>query len=139
MRERKEDLPLLIEHFLKRSQDEAAAAPKRLSKKAMEMFLQYDWPGNVRELENEINRIYTLGDDIISDETLSPAIRTGKVSQPRLHDGTPVPLDQVLREVEKERIMSALNFTNGNKTKAAELLGLNRRSLHRRLNELGIR
>ena len=77
MRERREDIPLLVDHFLKRNAKGRRLKAKRLTKSCMARMLEYAWPGNIRELENEIERLVVLaGDDkLVGEELLSPRIR----------------------------------------------------------------
>ena len=73
LRERKEDIPLLVEHFLQRGAKKIGRK-KRISPRALEYLMEYDWPGNVRELENEIERAMVLAEDVITPDVLSPSI-----------------------------------------------------------------
>lgn len=130
LRERKEDIPLLVEHFLRQRN----RPPDVVSPEAMEALLAYDWPGNVRELENVIERALILAGE-------------GRITPDLLPFGRPKPGAKVelpdegvnLEEVERELITQALEKAGWNKAKAAKLLGITRRRLYSRMEALGIR
>lgn len=134
LRKRSEDIPILINYFLKKRCDEVGMAMKTLSKKTMEKMLDYPWPGNVRELENEIERLVVLaGDDkIITPDSLSARIlehgSEGKSAVPRGINtfGT---LKDALEELEMMMIREGLKRCNFNKSKLAKELGISRASL----------
>jgi len=129
LRERREDIPLLVEHFLKQRN----RSPEVVTPDAMELLVQYDWPGNVRELENVIERALILaGDGKITPELL-PFGRSKGGSSIALPEG-----GVNLEEVERELILQALRRTGGNKARAAKLLGISRRRLYSRMESLGI-
>lgn len=136
LRERREDVPILMDHFLKKRCDEAGLPMKSYSKKCMEKMLDYHWPGNVRELENEVERLVVLaGDDkIITPEHLSPRI-LDSVGGPRgganvvKGINTNGSLKQALEELEALMIREGLKRCNFNKSKLAKELGISRASL----------
>jgi len=136
LRERKEDIPILMDHFLKKRCDEAGLPMKSYSKKCMEKMLDYHWPGNVRELENEVERLVVLaGDDkIITPENLSPRI-LDSVGGPRGGSNvvkginTNGSLKQALEELESLMIREGLKRCNFNKSKLSKELGISRASL----------
>jgi len=135
LRKRKEDIPMLIDHFLQSQSDHQTKTrggkhvPKKISKKAMRRLLEYEWPGNIRELENEIERLVVLAgdDEVITEEMLSSKILEsgGKGEEARLKGR----LRDALESVEKEMIAEGLNRTNGNKTRLAKELGISRANL----------
>ncbi len=147
LRERREDIPLLIEHFLKRFARERSVEVPDLSPAVRAAFSRYRWPGNVRELENACERIV----QICSCGTarvgcLSPAILLGTsremaaapVEAPVPPSVRPICLDERLREVESNLIAWALKVTDGNKSRAAELLNIKRSTLGDRIVRCGL-
>ncbi len=150
LRERKEDIPLLAEHFLSRY-----GGGHKLAPQVLEAMMSYDWPGNVRELENCIQQMVALhtGPLLHLGDLPSPirnhiesrswtraamaaAAATGPCSpaKDRPHAAPVVPLT----EMEKSAILRALEFTNGDRTAAAALLGIGRTTLYRKLKEYGV-
>ncbi|MBI1869783.1 MAG: sigma-54-dependent Fis family transcriptional regulator [Chlamydiae bacterium] len=131
LRERKEDVPLLVQNFLKQASAENNKIIHSISPKAMEALTDYEWPGNVRELKNAIQSMVVLAKKPeLGASDLPPAIREMTKSQTSfLNPGVPI------REAEKNLILQTLNSTNFNKTKAAQLLGISRRTLHRKILE----
>jgi DNA-binding NtrC family response regulator len=146
LRERKEDIPLLIERFL-------ASAPTRhiVAHEAMEAMLSYDWPGNIRELKNCLERMITLSSDPIlrfadlptsvvyharaaNPAEASAAAMAGVRPAARLGSMTPYGVIP-LQEMERRAIRHALQQTNGDRTEAAQLLGIGRTTLYRKLKE----
>jgi two-component system, NtrC family, response regulator HupR/HoxA len=132
LRERREDLPLLVDHFLKRNAKGRRLKAKRLTKSCMARMLEYAWPGNIRELENEIERLVVLaGDDkLVGEELLSPRIR----SETR-EEGGPRSLPAAVDALERNLIYEVLKRTHWNKTKAAEELHISRRNLIRKVSK----
>ena len=130
LRLRRADILPLARHFLKQK-----AATKRLSAAAARMLQGYAWPGNVRELANAMERIAVLArNDLVMPEHLPPAIRN---AVPATEDESEPDGDvQTLRERETIAIRKALEQTGGNQTKAAELLGISRRTLINKLKRL---
>jgi two-component system response regulator HupR/HoxA len=136
LRERKEDVPILMDHFLKKRCDEAGQAMKTFSKKCLEKMLDYHWPGNVRELENEVERVVVLAgeDKIITPDLLSPRILDA-VGGPRGGAGvvrginTNGSLKAALEELEAIMIREGLKRCNFNKSKLSKELGISRASL----------
>ena len=133
LRERKDDISLLIEHFLQKRCAEMGLAPKQLSKRCMEYMLDYSWPGNVRQLENEIERLVVLAgeDKIIQHDTLSPVILDygQKPAVGNLGINTSGSLKKALEELEALMIGEGLKRCNFNKSKLSKELGISRASL----------
>ncbi len=135
LRKRKEDIPMLIDHFLQAQADHQNKTrgrnhqAKKISKKAMRRLLEYEWPGNIRELENEIERLVVLAgdDEVITEEMLSSKILEGssKGDDARLKGR----LKDALEGVERDMIAEGLARTNGNKTRLAKELGISRANL----------
>ncbi|HEY1587868.1 MAG TPA: sigma 54-interacting transcriptional regulator, partial [Polyangia bacterium] len=132
LRERREDIPMLVDHFLKRNAKGRRLKAKRLTKSCMARMLEYAWPGNIRELENEIERLVVLaGDDkLIGEELLSTRIR----SETR-EEGGPRSLPAAVDALERSLIYEVLKRTHWNKTKAAEELHISRRNLIRKVTK----
>jgi putative PEP-CTERM system response regulator len=141
LRDRKEDIPLLIEHFINKFNVENNKMVRGFNKEALELMMQYEWPGNVRELENLIERVIALTSNEyiqLSELPLSfkniPKINGLKES---VLDGT-VSFIQAEEEFEREVILDALKRTNNIQSHAAEILGISRRILKYKMDKLGI-
>jgi DNA-binding NtrC family response regulator len=134
LRERPEDLPLLIQHFMTRSVQSSSV--RRLSPEALRILLNHTWPGNVRELENVIERALVLcqGDEITPAD-LPPRLTGGAPHIATLHDA--LLRRASLAELEREYILLALEWSDGCKKDTADLLGIDRRTLYRKLEEYG--
>jgi DNA-binding NtrC family response regulator len=136
LRDRREDIPLLAESFLQRGAQLRGDEPKRLSDEAAEALLAYTWPGNVRELENALERavILTLGSTIAASAL--PERVTEERSEPLVADR--VTANPTLDVIEKAYILWVLQSEQGNKTRAAEVLGIDPSTLHRKLARFGV-
>jgi DNA-binding NtrC family response regulator len=134
LRQRRDDIPLLVDHFLKR---QARGTPlKVVNKEAMELLMKYDWPGNVRELENVMERALVLDEGgVIGPEDLPDKIRFGHSHKGSLVIDSP---NMTLEELEKEYILKVLNYTRWQKKRSSELLGINASTLYRKLINYGI-
>jgi DNA-binding NtrC family response regulator len=134
LRERKEDISLLIQHFITKFSNEFKKNISGVSEDALKLLLNYSWPGNVRELENVIQRAITLSQhEIILVEDL-PAQMVQEKDEDLIEKG--VREKYTVDQLEKEYIKKVLIEVGGNKSKAAELLGLDRKTLYRKLQEL---
>ncbi|HIE11481.1 MAG TPA: sigma-54-dependent Fis family transcriptional regulator [Kiritimatiellae bacterium] len=137
LRERREDIPLLCEHFLRRLSRENHKQIEGLTPEAMDALVAYDWPGNVRELRNAVERMVVLargprlGVRDLPPETRQTVSRGQSTSTGSLRNLT-------LREAEKRLVVEALKANSGNRTRAAEQLGISRRTLHRKIKEYGL-
>jgi DNA-binding NtrC family response regulator len=141
LRERKEDIPVLLDHFIKKYNDEGKKKVKGISKEALELMMNYEWPGNVRELENLIERVIALTSNeyIQPDELpialtniseingLKETILSGKVTFLKAEE-----------EFERRIILDALKKANYVQSHAAEMLGISRRILKYKMDKLGI-
>ncbi|MCL1925564.1 MAG: sigma-54 dependent transcriptional regulator [Syntrophorhabdaceae bacterium] len=138
LRERREDIPKLSEHFLEVLSRENSTPRKHLSPVAMKALLAYRWPGNVRQLRNalETATLVSSGDTI--DVGDLPAEVTRESVPPSSPEPIPLPASRTLTEIELDAIRDALAKTGGNKTMAAKLLGIGLRTLHRKVKEYGI-
>jgi transcriptional regulator with PAS, ATPase and Fis domain len=138
LRERKEDLPLLVQSFINEFNASNHKSIVGLDQQAMRLIEQYDWPGNVRELRNVIERATILAPGPFIEPKHVPTSMTGvsaKPAQPHvaLEPGTTV------AEAERRLIMMTLEHTRDNKTRAAEILGISLKTLHNKLNKLRLR
>jgi len=133
LRERKEDIPALVQYFLTRFARKNNKDIKGIETKAMDALLGYEWPGNVRELENVIERCVVLDRDLViaTDDLPSELVKdeTRKIDHVTIKLGTP------LEEVEKILMEEALRYTKGDKNLAAKLLGVSTRTLYRKLGK----
>jgi two-component system response regulator HupR/HoxA len=140
LKERKEDIPVLVEHFLAKIAEQSAKPKKQLMGRTVEKLYDYPWPGNVRELQNEIERLCVLtGDDSkISHEMLSPKIlelgEKSKIQGARLHGK----LKDALEDLEREMIKEGLRRTGWNKSKLAKELGISRAGLIMKVEKYGL-
>jgi two-component system response regulator HydG len=143
LRERKEDIPLLCEDFLRKHATRNGSSLRSVSLVALWAMEDYDWPGNVRELENAIERATVLAGEEDGEELLPshlpPEIRnTRGTAEPDFVPGSKFDLEAALQRVRRRYITAALRIANGNKTEAARLLGISRRGLYNFLSESNI-
>lgn len=144
LRERKEDVPLLVKRVLGELPREGGQR-LRISADALERLVAYNWPGNVRELQNELRRAAILGDGVVLESHLSQHVREGRSgpSAQFADDGTApaergTTLPDLVRELETREIQKAFQKAHGNKSRAAELLGLSRFALQRKLDKYAL-
>jgi Nif-specific regulatory protein len=132
--ERREDIPLLIAHFLESSCADVGKRVKEFTPEAMTLLLNYSWPGNVRELKNVVERIVTLApdDSMLGVDMLPQEISNKSSVQLQKYKSTGT-LYEAQRQLEIEMIMDALKSAEGNKSRAAELLGISRKVLYEKL------
>jgi transcriptional regulator with GAF, ATPase, and Fis domain len=139
LRERREDIPLIAEHFLHRFANEFGKPSAGFSQQAMELLQGYDWPGNVRELQNEIQRLVIQVDPggFVTPDMLSPRVRQveGMIERVRPTKGT---LKEMMDQVERWLLIEALREHQNNKTAAAKSLGITREGLHKKLRSFGL-
>jgi len=135
LRERREDIPLLVDAFLKKCAEAGKKTVKGIAESALALLMDYPWPGNVRELENVIERAVTLtrGEKVMPED-LPPAIHGSRGDRKVIDDAADRTLP--LEDVEKEYILRILEKTGGNKYQAAQLLGIDRKTLYRKLGEI---
>jgi len=145
LREIKEDIPLLIEHFLADISKRKKKEPPRLSRDAVECLLNYSWQGNVRELENLIERLIILKEgEVVTANDLPDRFRSkGLLTQHTLTKTYTLPtsgvdINRMLDEIERSLILQAMDIADGVKSKAASLLGLNRTTLIEKMKKKGI-
>ena len=137
LRERPDDIPLLVSHFLQKNASQTGTEPKKIDPKAVEMLTHYRWPGNVRELENAVERACALCDDgIIRTTDLPPQVVRHATSPPAEHSGTlPVgqTLDEYIRDQERRYIEETIKYNGSSREKAAKMLGISMATLYRKL------
>ncbi len=135
LRERQGDIAQLTTHFLK-SVAPSGHRPKQITPRALSVLEGYRWPGNIRELENEIKRLTAVAGDVIHEDDISEHVRLGPSGLQV--DAAPDQvrnLDKLVRQVEIEEIRKALALADGNKTRAAESLGISRFTLQRKMEK----
>ena len=141
LRDRRSDIPLLVEHFIQRFSAKNNQQVSGFSRDAVEAMSNYDWPGNIRELENTVERAIVLGrSEVLTLDDLSPAITNGSVSDTReaVEAGVPIisiPVGTPLAEVEHRVILETLRSTGGDKSAAARRLGIATRTIYRKLDQ----
>jgi Nif-specific regulatory protein len=139
LRERREDVPLLAQHFLERFARELGKPVAGFSQQAMELLQSYDWPGNVRELQNEVQRLAIQTDPgaFVTPDLLSPRVRQieGVLERVRPAKGT---LKEMMDQIERWLLIEALREHDNNKTAAAKALGITREGLHKKLRGFGL-
>ncbi|MEE9465968.1 MAG: sigma-54 dependent transcriptional regulator [Candidatus Neomarinimicrobiota bacterium] len=134
LRLRQGDIPLLVEHFLTKYCQENDKQVTGFSAKSMDYLMTYHWPGNVRELENVLQRMVALVDKrVISHLDLPQRIKGAEMKLP-VDDQTPM----TLQELERQHLVKVLRLTKGNRSKAARLLGIQRKTLYGKLQRLNI-
>ena len=136
LRQRADDIPLLAEYFLERIADLRKEEQKVLSPSTLDALVNYTWPGNVRELENALERAVILTPDNEIQPSGLPERVTQRVSEPLVADR--VPSNPTLEAVEKAYIMWVLQSEGGNKSRAAEALGIDPSTLYRKLSRYGV-
>lgn len=154
LRERKEDIPLLVSYFISKYSKKYNKVVQGVSQDVMELFMDYDWPGNVREIENTIARgvIITAASLIMKEHLPHEFVQKieegqnytlthkSKVEAGEISSDTEeiIPLPQIIEKIEKREILKALERANGNKTRAAKMLGISRKSLFNKLRQYNI-
>ena len=136
LRDRKSDIPLLVQYLLKKINAELHRSIKRVEERAMERLLEHHWPGNVRELENVLTRgvISTLG-EVVLDELVAVLLGQGPVAG---SDAAGHPGSMSLHDVEKMHIIRVLEYTGWHFGKTCDILGISRPTLRQKLKEYDI-
>jgi DNA-binding NtrC family response regulator len=134
LRERREDIPLLIKHFITKTAHEQNQPEKAIDAEAAAALANFNWQGNIRELQNAIEHAVILSGETITLESLPPKIRAAAAENPGIAlDGT----TPTLEELERRHIIDVLNEVDQDKTKAASLLGIDLSTLYRKLKRYG--
>ncbi len=141
LRKRKEDIPLLVNHFLKKYSERMGRKLKRIAPRVMKVFESYAWPGNVRELENTIERIIAIEErETVTESSLPEELLTPQRDQDRNYEIKPgFDLNSTLDDISRNFVQQALQRTNGNLKETATLLGINYRSLRYLIEKLGLK
>jgi two-component system nitrogen regulation response regulator NtrX len=135
LRDRREDIPLLADHFLREFTTAYGRKPKELTVEAYGVLGEHHWPGNVRELKNLIERIVILNPQVRVDARHIPLAARRQPDRAASRFGS---LQEVREAAEREYILKKLEETSGNVTRTAELLGLERSNLYRKMKTLGM-
>ncbi len=146
LRNRREDIPILVNHYFQKFKLELHPKTRRIQPATMRLFEDYDWPGNIRELKNVVERILTLhgDDDAILDEHLPAEIKNGRAVPVAHHSGNLAELvdaasfDEIVSRIEKDLIEKALKRADGIQTRAAQILKTTRRILRYKMDKLGL-
>ena len=143
LRERRDELPALAQHLLERANQRGGKQKSGFSPRTISALMAYEWPGNLRELARVIDHAHTQsdgGEPLVALDDLPASIRghLGGGFPPPTQPRPIKPLDELLTEVERRLIETALRQARGNKSRAAEVLGISRPRLYRRIKELNL-
>ena len=140
LRERQDDIPLLAQHFLEKYSKKNRKETRGFSPLAMDMLVKNDWPGNVRELENTIERaVILLRGDLVTEKELPSHIFEPYAEKSDWFAPSNAEIaNRPLEEIEKEAILATLEAADGNKSETARRLGINRKTLHKKLKQYGV-
>lgn len=139
LRERREDIPLLAEHFVQKTNAKLGTHVRTINPAARKLLFEYPWPGNVRELENTIERAVVMcAGDIIGEEELPPRIHEMKNATSQVLTTGELSIKKSVRFIEETLIKRALEKTRGNRTAAAKILEISHRALLYKLKEYGL-
>ena len=134
LKDRREDIPLLVHHFLQKFVQQHGEAPRRFANEAVRVLMTHAWPGNVRELENAVEHALTMGSgEVLLHEDLPVSVTAPErdiVHEATLDDAT-------LAELERRYILRVLEKMGGHQIKTSRVLGIDRRTLYRRLRQYG--
>jgi transcriptional regulator with PAS, ATPase and Fis domain len=136
LRERKEDIPIIVDHLIQTLNRDLGMNVTKISPEALTVFENYDWPGNVRELANILERIlYSIDGDTIQVHHLPIFLQSMSRASMKLQ---PTLLKRLKEDMEKEALLHAIHISNDNKNKAAKLLGIHRTALYKKMKRLNI-
>jgi DNA-binding NtrC family response regulator len=137
LRERRQDLPLLIDHFLRTLSSRHGRGPVAIDPEAQRRLLGYDWPGNIRELQNVLERAVLLAEQgVIGPEHLATSVRPSPTSLPE--SSGPESVLRPLEEIERDHVIRVLAATGGNREESSRILGISRRTLTRMIQRWGL-
>jgi DNA-binding NtrC family response regulator len=137
LRERRQDIPLLVDHFLRTLSSRHGRGPVAIDPEAQRRLLGYDWPGNIRELQNVLERAVLLAEQgVIGPEHLATSVRPSAAGLPDVPDAPP--LLRPLEDVEREHVVRVLAATGGNREESSRILGISRRTLTRMIQRWGL-
>jgi two-component system nitrogen regulation response regulator NtrX len=143
--ERREDIPYLVDHFMKQMARQAGIRPRRLGEDALAVLQAHDWPGNVRQLRNNIERLLILSRGEDDDKPITADLLPGEIGDmmPKAptsadHHIMTLPLREARELFEKEYLIAQINRFGGNISRTAEFIGMERSALHRKLKSLGV-
>ncbi|MEX0704833.1 MAG: sigma-54 dependent transcriptional regulator [Planctomycetales bacterium] len=145
LRERRGDIPLLMDHFLKELSQRMGREAQGFSRAARKAMMSYDWEGNIRELRNTVERMLVLDTDGLLDVDDLPddiarlALSERDGALPTAHAGTDMLIGRPLSDVEKYYIERALEVTGGKRDEAAQMLGIGERTLYRKIKDFGLK
>jgi transcriptional regulator with PAS, ATPase and Fis domain len=136
LRERKEDVPILVNHFLEKLAEKNRSEKKEISNEGMKLLIQYHWPGNIRELQNLVERLFVISHGKEIDSLLIAAHLSGNAS---MNNGyANLPLEEAVQTFEKNMIVQAMKKSDGVKNRAAKLLGISTSVLYYKLEKYGL-
>jgi two-component system response regulator HydG len=139
LRERKEDIPILTEHFLKIYNEKNGRKIQGFHPRALDALMRYNWPGNIRELENVVERgVILTRDDYLTYSDLPEGLRDAPGDPVSEEACTGIRPGMTIREMERELILKTLDENEGNRTRSARTLGITRRTLQHKLKEYGL-
>lgn len=145
LRDRPDDIPVLVEHFMQRSALISGVSPRVMSREAIAAFQAYEWPGNVRQLRNAVDWIMIMApgepEDPVSVENLPPDIGVGTSTSVGWEEGAKMmslPLRDARENFERQYLLAQISRFGGNVSRTAEFVGMERSALHRKLKSLGV-
>lgn len=135
LRNRLDDIPILVQHYLNKYTQEMNTPMKKVNPKVLDLFHRYRWPGNIRELSNAIRSAVVLSENEIGVEHLPTSIRFSQEKSTSAGHSNEAALKDVVKKVEREHILNTLKKTNWNRTDAAKILGIDSKTLYNKMKE----
>jgi len=136
LRERKDDIPLLVEHFLKKSAVKNGVEQKVVDQESINLLKEYSWPGNIRELENLVERLTVISEGKVIDSELIARHLFSGIGMANSFEN--LPLEEALYNFEKSLIVQAMKKSDGVKNRAAKMLGIGTSVLYYKLEKFGL-